>query len=125
MIIDRCRNIEELKNLYKDRPMPNQYDFDFIVNNPYLFCFYDEEKGFLRGFITIQKEIIDGIKRLTLSGTSIRKNMSDNIDAIICVCKAFNENIYAVTPLKHAALVLKKAGFKKIKDKIYMRCKNG
>lgn len=125
MIIDRCRNIEELKNLYKSQPMPDQYDFDFLVNNPYLYCFYDEEQGFLRGFITIQKELIDGVKRLTLSGTSIRKNMPDNINAIIKICNAFKDDMYAYTTLKHAALTLKKAGFEKVKENIYKRCYNG
>lgn len=56
MIIDRCRDIEELKKLYKSRPMPSQYEFDWLVKNPNLFCFYDEKTGKLRGFITIQNE---------------------------------------------------------------------
>lgn len=121
MIIDKVRDINELKKLYESRPMPSQYDFDWLVNNPNLFCFYDELKGFLRGFITVQIE--NG--KLTLSGTSIRKNMSDNIDAIVTVCNAFNDDMYSYTPLKEAGLVLKKAGFKHIKDDEYVRYKNG
>ncbi|MCM1003574.1 MAG: hypothetical protein NC408_04460 [Candidatus Gastranaerophilales bacterium] len=117
MIIDRCRNTEELKKLYESRPMPSQYDFEWLVNNPNLFCFYDEAEGFLRGFITVQVE--DG--ELTLSGTSIRGNFQDNIDAINKVCEAFKQDIYAYTPLKHAGLVLKKAGFKKIDNDRYIR----
>lgn len=101
--------------------MPSQYDFDWLVNNPYLFCFYDEVKGFLRGFITIQREG----NELTLSGTSIRKNMPDNVRAIIKVCNAFDEDIVAYTPLKHAALVLKKAGFIYLGNDKYMRYKHG
>lgn len=121
MIIDKVRDIKELKKLYESRPMPSQYDFDWLVNNPNLFCFYDELKGFLRGFITVQIE--NG--KLTLSGTSIRKNMSDNIDAIVTVCNAFNDDMYSYTPLKEAGLVLKKAGFKHIKNDEYVRYKNG
>lgn len=121
MIIDKVRDINELKKLYDNRPMPSQYDFDWLVNNPNLFCFYDENKGFLRGFITVQIE--NG--KLTLSGTSIRKNMSDNIDAIVTVCNAFNDDMYSYTPLKEAGLVLKKAGFKHIKNDEYVRYKNG
>ena len=121
MIIDHCRDAKELYSLYISRPMPNQYDWDFLINNPYLFCFYDEQKGFLRGFITVQREGGE----LTLSGTSIPKNMPDNIKAIIKVCNSFNENMYSYTPLKHAALTLKKAGFKHIKDDKYMRYANG
>lgn len=121
MIIDHCRDKEELFKLYTERPMPNQYNFEWLLNNPNLFCFYDEEKGFLRGFITVQKEG----KYLTLSGTSIKGNMSDNIQAIIKVCEAFKENMYAFTKLKHAGLVLRKAGFKHIKNDKYVRYKNG
>lgn len=121
MIIDHCRNKDELYNLYSNRPMPNQYEFEWLVNNPNLFCFYDEEQGFLRGFITIQKEGDE----LTLSGTSIKGNMPDNVQAIIKVCNAFDEDMYAYTPLRHAALVLRKAGFKKISKNKYVRYKNG
>ena len=125
MIIDHCRDKKELYELYCLRPMPNQYDFEFLMQNPNLFCFYDGKLGFLRGFITVQTEDIDGEKKLTLSGTSIRGNMPDNIDAIIAVCEAFNEDMYAVTPLRHAELVLRKAGFVKLKEQIFVRYKNG
>lgn len=126
MIIDHCRDEKELYDLYSLRPMPNQYDFEFLINNPNLFCFYDEKQGFLRGFITVQIEDLDGVgKVLTLSGTSIRGNMSDNVNAIISVCKAFNDTMYSLTPLKHAGLVLKKAGFEKIGKDLYRRIYNG
>lgn len=110
MIIDHIRDMEEFKNLYESRPMPSQYDFEWLVNNPNLFCFYDELKGFLRGFITVQVE--DG--ELTLSGTSIRKNFKDNIEAVKTVCNSFKQDIYSYTRLKEASLVLKKSGFEKI-----------
>lgn len=121
MIIDHCRDVKELKELYLTRPMPNQYGFAWLLNNPNLFCFYDEVDGSLRGFITIQREG----KYLTLSGTSVRKNMPDNIQAIIKVCEAFNEDMYSFTPLRHAGLVLKKAGFVRIGKEKYVRYKNG
>lgn len=110
MIIDHIRNMEEFKKLYESRPMPSQYDFEWLVNNPNLFCFYDELKGFLRGFVTVQVE--DG--ELTLSGTSIRKNFKDNIEAVKTVCNSFKQDIYSYTRLKEASLVLKKSGFEKI-----------
>ena len=122
MIIDHPRNLDELHKLYTERPMPNQYDWNWLINNPNLFCFYDETKNdILSGFITVQRE--DGL--LTLSGTSIRGIMPDIIAAIIKICNAYKEDMYAFTPLKHAALVLKKAGFKHIKDDKYVRYKNG
>lgn len=110
MIIDHIRDMEEFKKLYESRPMPSQYDFEWLVNNPNLFCFYDELKGFLRGFITVQME--DG--ELTLSGTSIRKNFKDNIEAVKTVCNSFKQDVYSYTRLKEASLVLKKSGFEKI-----------
>nr|DAL34555.1 MAG TPA_asm: hypothetical protein [Caudoviricetes sp.] len=110
MIIDHIRDMEEFKKLYESRPMPSQYDFEWLVNNPNLFCFYDELKGFLRGFITVQVE--DG--ELTLSGTSIRKNFKDNLEAVKTVCNSFKQDIYSYTRLKEASLVLKKSGFEKI-----------
>lgn len=117
MIIDHCRDIEELRKLYESRPMPFQYDFEWLINNPNLFCFYDETEGFLRGYITVQLED----KELTLSGASIRKNLKDNVDAVRTVCKAFKQDVYSYTPLKEAGLVLKKAGFKKIDNNRYIR----
>jgi len=126
MIIDHCRNIQELFELYTLRPMPHQYDFAFLINNPNLFCFYDEIFGFLRGFISVQEEEIDNLgKVLTLSGTSIRGNMPDNIDAIVTVCEAFHQDMYSLTPLKHAQLVLRRAGFEKLKSNLYRRKYNG
>lgn len=110
MIIDHIRDLEEFKNLYESRPMPSQYEFNWLVNNPNLFCFYDELNGKLRGFITVQNE--EG--ELTLSGISIRNNFKDNIEAVKTVCNAFKQDIYSYTPLKEAGLVLKKSGFEKV-----------
>lgn len=121
MIIDHIRDEKEFKKLYDDRPMPSPYDYDWLIKNPCLYCFYGETDGKLKGFITVQRENVD----LTLSGVSVRKNMSDNIQAIITVCDSFNEDMVAYTELKHAGLVLKKAGFEHIKDDKYVRYKNG
>lgn len=110
MIIDHCRNKEEFKKLYESRQMPSQYDFNWLVNNPNLFCFYDENNGLLRGYITLQME--DG--ELTLSGASVRKNFKNNIDAVKKICNAFRCDIFAYTALKEACIVLKKSGFEKV-----------
>lgn len=121
MIIDHIRDEKEFKRLYDERPMPRPYDYNWLIQNPCLYCFYDEETGKLRGFITVQIE--NG--ELTLSGVSVRKNMSDNIQAIITVCDSFSDDMYAYTPLRHAGLILKKAGFIHLKDDKYVRYKNG
>lgn len=121
MIIDHCRDERELFDLYTTRPMPNQYDFEWLMGNPNLFCFYDEKQGFLAGFITVQNEN----NKLTLSGTAIRGIMPDIVQSIIKICDAFNEDIYSYTTLRHAGLVLRKAGFKHTKNNEYVRYKNG
>lgn len=110
MLIDHCRDTEEFKQLYKSRSMPIQYDFEWLLNNPNLFCFYDENNGNLKGYITLQIE--DG--ELTLSGASVRKNFKNNIDAVKKVCSVLKEDVFAYSSLKEAGIVLKKCGFKKV-----------
>lgn len=120
MIIDHIRNIEEFRAFYNKYKMPNQYDFDWLVNNPNLFCLYDEN-SVLWGYITVQRE--DGL--LTLSGASKRKNMQENIRFINMVCDAFDEDMYAFTRVRPAIAVLRKAGFKKVYDDKYIKTKGG
>lgn len=121
MIVDKIRDKKEFEKFYSDYPMGDGlFSYDFIVNNPHLYCFYDETKGFLRGYINIYR---DELNRLLLSGASIRKNLPDNIQAIITVCNEYDENMYSDTDKKEAAFCLKKAGFKKIENNLYMRYK--
>ena len=123
MIIDHIRDLKEFWRFYNQHPMPEdaQYDFDFLVENPNLYCFYDEKTGELKAYITIQKEN----DLLTLSGASCRKNFPENINAIIRICEAQNEDIYAKTKVKQAKLLLRKAGFKQIEQDLFVRLKNG
>lgn len=123
MILDRCRDKEEFKKLFNDRPMNDGImDFDFILNNPYSYYFYGEDDNNLKGYISIYT---DETKRLFLCGASIRKNMADNIQAIITVCKAFNDDIYSDTDKKEAKICLLKAGFQKLNNTLFVRYKNG
>lgn len=119
MIIDHIRDIEEFKKLFDERSMRQDvYSFDFIVNNPHTYCFYTDNR--LRGFIFIAKHG----KRLFLSGASRPKMMLENIDAVNTVCNAYNCPIYSDTDIKEAGLVLKKAGFKRLRNtNIYKRSK--
>lgn len=120
MIIDKIRNIEEFKKLYESRPMDDGiFSYNFIVNNPHLYCLYDEEKGFLRGYINIYRD--KNLDKLFLSGASVRKNMPDNIQAIIKVCEAYSEDMYSDTDKKEAKICLLKAGFKKLQDNLFIR----
>ena len=123
MIIDKIRDEKEFYEMFKKYPMDDGiFDYNFLINNNGLYCFYDEEKGFLRGYINIYR---DEENRLFLSGASIRKNMPDNIQAIIKVCNSYNENMYADTDKLEAKICLVKAGFKRLKDYLYVRYIDG
>lgn len=121
MIIDHCRDFGELYDFYTKYPMNDGiFSFNFIKNNPYLICAYDEKTGRLKAYANIYQD--DG--EIFLSGASIRKNMPDNIAFIIKICKAFNCDMYADTDIKAVKLILLKSGFKKISNNKYVRYKN-
>lgn len=120
MIIDHIRDLEEFRAFYNKYKMPYQYDFDWLIANPNLFCLYDES-SVLWGYITVQRE--EGL--LTLSGASKRKNITVNIQFINMVCDAFDEDMYAFTRVRPAIAVLRKAGFKKVYDDKYVKTKGG
>jgi hypothetical protein len=120
MIIDHIRDLAEFRTFWQKYKMPNPYDFDWLVNNPHLFCTY--KNNVLTGYVTVQRE--NGL--LTLSGASARKNMLDNIEIINMICDAFDEDMYSFTEVKAAKMVLLKAGFKKVDNSNkYVRYKNG
>jgi hypothetical protein len=120
MIIDHIRDLEEFREFYYTYKYPGLYDFNWIVNNPNLFCLYDED-SVLWGYISVQRE--HGV--LSLSGASKRKNMQENINFINMVCDAFDEDMYAFTRVRPAIAVLRKASFKKVYDDKYVRLKRG
>lgn len=123
MIIDHIRDMEEFKNLYQVRPMDDGiFTYDWIVKNPHLYCFYDEIRGFLKGFINIYQNE-EG--KLFLSGVAKPKILPDIITAIITVCNAFNDDMYSETDKREAKITLLKAGFKKIGDNLFVRYRNG
>ena len=123
MIIDHIRDINEFEKFFYDHPMNDGlYSFDFIKNNPNLFCFYNEVTGVLEGYISITA---DKDENLFLSGAAIRKNMQENINAIKKICDAFPKDMYAETDLKPAKIVLLKAEFQKIDNNLYRRNRNG
>ena len=120
MIIDHIRDLEEFRAFYYTYKYPGLYNFNWIVNNPNLFCLYDED-SVLWGYISVQRE--HGV--LSLSGASKRKNMQENIRFINMVCDAFDEDMYAFTRVRPAIAVLRKASFKKVYDDKYVKVKRG
>lgn len=120
MIIDHIRDLAEFRAFWQKYKMPNPYEYDWLINNPNLFCAYMDNK--LVGYITVQREGGE----LTLSGASVRKNMKNNIDFINKVCDAFDEDMFSYTKVRPAEMVLLKARFKKIDNNgKYVRYKNG
>lgn len=124
MQIDHVRDIDEFKRLFKARPMQTDvYDLFFILNNPHLYCFYEENTGELLGFVFIT----ENNKKLFLSGVSCEQTpnrMSEINTAIITVCNAYNKPMYSDTDLKHAQIVLRRAGFKRLRNtNIFKRSK--
>ena len=123
MIIDRCRDEKEFKDFFYKYPMDDGiYSLDFILNNPNLFCFYNEENGKLEAFISV---CTDETKRLLLSGAGRRKNMQENINAVKMVCNIFDEDMFAETDKRPAQILLLKAQFEKIDNNLYRRKING
>jgi len=121
MIIDKIRDEKEFKELFDNRPMDDGlFNYEFIINNPHLYCFYDEKDGKLKGYANMY---MDEDNRLFLSGAGVRKNMQENIDAIKALCNSFDIDIYADTDKKEAKICLLKAGFKMIDNDLYKRCK--
>lgn len=121
MIIDHCRDKAEFKEFFEAYPMDDGImDFDFIYRNPNTFLFYDELTKELKAYMSFYK---DESERLFMCGASCRKNLLDNINAIIKVCNAFDNDIYADTDKKEAKICLLKAGFKKIDDNLFVRYK--
>lgn len=96
---------------FKERDMKQDvYSLSFIIGNPHTYCFYDNNE--LKGYIFIAKHG----KRLYLSGAAKPKIMNDVIQAIERVCNAYECTMYSDTDIKPAQLVLRKAGFKRIRN---------
>lgn len=123
MILDRCRNKDEFEKFFKSHPMNDGImSIDFIYHNPCTYYFYGEDDKNLKGYISVYT---DETFKLFLCGASVRKNMAENVNAIITVCNAFNDDMYSDTDKREAKICLLKAGFQKINDTLYVRYKNG
>lgn len=119
MIIDRCRNIEEFKEVHskcKNERIPTAESI--LALNDYCFCFYDEETAKLLGCIYLEND--NG--KTCLSGFSLRKNYYKVLEAIKFISHAFkNIDLYSMTDKPSAKIVLSKCGFKKIGNEVYLR----
>lgn len=121
MIIDKIRDKKEFSELYNSIDNSNLWKLEELLDYPNIFCFYSEITGKLVGCIYLERKKDKNF----LSGFSKRKNLHNNIEAVNAVCDYFDFDMYSTTPYKHAGYVLKKTGFKKIDDNLYIRSKNG
>lgn len=117
MIVDKCRNLEELKELYKLCDNERLARLENILNLPTHCCFYDN-KNKLVGLIYLEDE--DG--KVMLSGFGRRKSYDLIIEAIQHILWCNPElDIYSRTTKLSARYALRKAGFKKLDDELYVR----
>lgn len=121
MIIDKIRDKKEFSELYNSIDNSNLWKLEELLDYPNIFCFYSEITSKLVGCIYLERKKDKNF----LSGFSKKKNLHNNIEAVNAVCDYFNFDMYSETPFKHAGYVLKKAGFKKIGNNLYIRSKNG
>lgn len=119
MIVSRCRDIAEFKQVHSEcanERIPLAEDILKIWD--YVFCFYDEETKKMLGCIYLE----DDNGRLCLSGFSTRKQYKKVLEAIQHVSNLVREHdLYAITDKKSAIIVLLRCGFKKIDDETYLR----
>ena len=118
MIIDHCRDEQEFYSLYNSIDNSNlPYPKDILALKDYCFCFYSDE-GKLLGVIYLEGKD----DKTYLSGFSIRKNYKNILTAINSVCNYFSDDdIYSETPHLHAKIMLKKCGFKQIKENLFIK----
>lgn len=119
MIVDRCRDRQEFKELYEKYANEWIAPLDWLLNNEkYVFCFYDDN-GKLTGCIYIEG---DEEKRVCLSGFSKPKNYKIVIEAIKWVSEFMRKDtLYSHTERPSAKLVLLRCGFEKINDNLFIR----
>ena len=111
----------ELRELYKaaQEKICDTNDFDFIVNNTLFYV-----------FTTITDELIGVIyffkegEKLYLNAFGKRGNFKEKIECLKTSLSWFNCDIYAEAQNRASALCLLKAGFKRIKDKLFVHKQN-
>jgi len=128
MIITKPYDKEAISTLYNARPdelKPITLEYilsDDLSDKNQIYCFYTDDLKTLLGviFFTENKEC-----NLFVNGFSVPKNMKNVITALMLIIKSYNCDLYADTTSKAAVRVLKLVGFKKVKENIYRRLKDG
>ena len=111
---------KELKDLYEacQERICDPNNFDFIVNNT-LFYAFTTITGKLIGALYYFKEG----ERLYVNGFGARGNFKEKIESLKTSLDWFNCDIYAEAQNRASALCLLKAGFKRVRDKLFVYTK--
>ena len=107
---------KELKTLYEacQDKICDPNSFDFIVNETLFYCFVEDKN--IIGVIYFFKEG----EKLYLNAFGRRGNFKEKIECLITSLGWFNCDIYAEAQNRASALCLLRAGFKRVKDKLFV-----
>ena len=113
---DKDFEYEKSRSLYRkcQRLIGDDQPFKAVVNNTYYYSFYLD--GTLIGGIYCFLRGDD----LYINGFATRHHHNENVECVKMVLSWFNCDVYAESIRKPAILCLLKAGFKKLKDNIYI-----
>ena len=108
---------EKLKEMYEQNQdkICDSNSFNFIIRNTLFYCFIDD--GALLGAIYF---FVDEEDKLFLNAYAGRKHFDLNIECVKLSTKWFNCDIYAEAQNRASAICLLKAGFKRVKDKLFV-----
>ncbi len=108
---------EKLQKMYEQNQdkICDSNSFNFIIHNTLFYCFVDSD-GTLIGAIYFFKEK----DKLFLNAYSGRKHLDANIECVKLSTTWFNCDIYAEAQNRASALCLLRAGFKRVKDKLFV-----
>jgi hypothetical protein len=109
---------DKLKEMYEQNQdkICDSNSFDFIINNTLFYCYVNSD-GTLIGAIYF---FVDDDGKLFLNAYAGRKHFNLNVECVKLSTKWFNCDIYAEAQNRASALCLLRAGFKRVKDKLFV-----
>lgn len=105
--------LQELYELNQDK-ICDTNNFDFIIHNTLFYCFFDD--GALIGAIYF---FMDNGK-LFLNAFGERRHFEKKIECLKLSTTWFNCDIYAMAQNRASALCLLRAGFERVKNKLFV-----
>lgn len=109
---------DKLKEMYEQSQdkICDPNSFDFIINNTLFYCYVNSD-GTLIGAIYFFE---DDDRKLFLNAYAGRKHLEANVECVKLSTQWFNCDIYAEAQNRASAICLLRAGFKRIKDKLFV-----